>query len=63
MFNFDYITKENIKHNLNWPEIPDHPYRIIIVGGPASGKTNPLLNLINHKPGIDKTFFICRRSI
>ena len=29
MFNFDYITKEDIKeHNSNWPEIPDHPYRI-----------------------------------
>ena len=24
MFNFDYITKEDIKeHNPNWPEIPD----------------------------------------
>ena len=29
MFNFDYITKEDIKeHNSNCPEIPDHPYRI-----------------------------------
>ena len=34
MFNFDYITKKGIKeHNPNWPEIPDHPYRILIVGG------------------------------
>ena len=32
MFNFGYITKENIKeHNPNWPEIPDHPYRILII--------------------------------
>ena len=32
MFNFDYITKEHIKeHNPSWPEIPDHPYRILIV--------------------------------
>ena len=31
MFNFDYITKEDIKeHNVNWPEIPEHPYRILI---------------------------------
>ena len=30
MFNFGYITKENIKeHDPNWPEIPDHPYRIL----------------------------------
>ena len=29
MFNFDYITKEDIKkHNPNGSEIPDHPYRI-----------------------------------
>ena len=41
MLNFDYITKENIKeHNPKWPETPDHPYRILIVGGSGSGKTN-----------------------
>ena len=55
MFNFDYITKEDIKeYNVNWPEIPDHPYRILIVGGSGSGKTNALLNLISHEPDIDK---------
>ena len=32
-----YITKEDIKeHNTNWPEIPDHPYRILTVGGSRS---------------------------
>ena len=35
-------------------EIPDHLYRILIVGGSASGKKNALLNLINHEPDIDK---------
>ena len=41
MFNFDYITKEDIKgHNPNWPEIPGHPSRILIIGCPGSGKTN-----------------------
>ena len=49
MFNFDYITKEDIKaHNLNWPQIPDYLYRILIAGGSGSGKTNSLLSLINH---------------
>ena len=41
MFNFDYITKEDTKkHNPNCPEIPDHPYKILIVGAFGSGKTN-----------------------
>ena len=49
MFNFDYITKENIKeHNPNWPQIPEHPYRILIVGASGSGKTNALLDLISY---------------
>ena len=55
MFNFDYVTKEYIKeYNLKWPEITDHPYRILINGGSSSGKTNALLNLIYNAPDIDK---------
>ena len=42
------------EHNPNWPDIPDHAYRILIVGGSESGKTNALLNLINNEPDIDK---------
>ena len=39
MFNFDSITKEDIKeHNPNLPEILNHPYTILIVGGSGSGK-------------------------
>ena len=49
------ITKENIKkHTPNWPEIIDHPYRILIIGGSGSGKTNALLTLINHEPDTNK---------
>ena len=34
MIDFDDFTKENIKkENANWPQIPDHPYRILIIGG------------------------------
>ena len=48
MFNYDYITEENIKKdNPNWPDIPDYPFRIIITKGSGSGKTNALLTLIN----------------
>ena len=57
MFNFHYITKEDIKeHNPNWSEIPDHPYRILIIGGSGSGKTNVLLNLIDNESDIDKIY-------
>ena len=46
MINFDEYTNENEKqHNLNWPYIPDHPYRILIIGGSGTGKANALLNL------------------
>ena len=57
MINFDDVTKENIKeHNPNWPQIPDHPYRILIIGGSGSGKTNSLFNLISQQPDIDKIY-------
>ena len=61
MFNFGYITKEDKKeHNPNWPEIPDHPYQILIIGGSGSRKTNALLNLINHEPDIDKIYLYAK---
>ena len=55
MINFDDYTNENIiEHNSKWPYIPYHPYRILIIGGSGSGKTNALFNLINNHPDIDK---------
>ena len=61
MINFDDYTNENkIEHNLKWPYIPDHPYRILIVGGSGSGKTNALLNLINNQPDIDKIYLYAK---
>ena len=55
MINFADVTKENIKeHNPNWPQIPDHIYRILIIGSSGSGKTNSLFNLISQQPDIDK---------
>ena len=61
MINLDSITNENNKkHNEKWPYIPDHPYRILIIGCPGSGKTNTLLNLINKQHDIDKTYLYAR---
>ena len=52
----DFVNENKIKHNKNWPYIPDHPYRILIIGGSESGKTNLLLNLIENQPDIDKIY-------
>ena len=63
MINFDNYSNEiETKHNKNWPCIPDHPYRILIIGGSKSGKTNLLLNLTENQPHIDKNIFIRKRS-
>ena len=37
-----------------WSYIPDHPYRMLTIEGSGSGKTNPLLNLIQNQSSIDK---------
>ena len=61
MINFDDYTNENIiEHNSKWPYIPDHPCRILIIGGSGSGKTNVLLNLINNHPDIDKIYLYAK---
>ena len=57
MINFDEYTKKNkIENNANYPYILDHQYRILIIGGSGSGKTNALLNLINNQPDIGKIY-------
>ena len=61
MINLDSSTNENNrKHNEQWPNIPDHPYRIIIIGGSGSGKTNALINLINEQNDIDKIYLYAK---
>ena len=61
MINFDDYTNENIiEHNSKWSYIPDHPYRILIIGGSGSGKTNALLNLINNQLDIDKIYLYAK---
>ena len=61
MINFDDYTNENkIKHNSKRPYIPDHPYRILIVGSSGSTKINALFNLINNQPDIDKIYLYAK---
>ena len=54
------LTK--IKENIipNWSYIPDHLYRILIIGGSGSRKTNALLNLIEDQPDIDKIYLYAK---
>ena len=47
---------KSYEHNPNWPQILDHPYRILIIGGSGSGKTNSLFNTINHQSDINKIY-------
>ena len=50
MINLDSITNENNKkYDEKWLYILGHPYRILIIGGSESGKTNLLLNLIKNE--------------
>ena len=61
MINFDDYTNENkTEHNSKCKYIPNHPYRILIIGGSGSGKMSTLLNLINKQTDIDK---ICLHAI
>ena len=46
--------------NDKWPYIPDHPYRILIIGGSGSAKTNALLNLIENQPDIHKIYLYAK---
>ena len=63
MINFDDYANENkAKYNPKGPYIPDHPYRILIIGGSKSGKANALLNLINNQPDIDKIYLYAKDS-
>ena len=61
MINFDnYVNKNKPERNKNWPCIPDHPYRTLIIGGSGSRKTNVLLNLIENEPDIDKIYLYAK---
>ena len=59
MINFDNCVNENkTKHNESWPYIPDHPYRILIIGDSGSGKTNLLLTLIEINQTLIKYIYM-----
>ena len=66
MINFDDYSNENKavqelhSHDLKWPYIPDHLYKILIIVGSVSGKTDALLNLIKKQPNIDQIYLYAK---
>ena len=62
-FNFlqscHYYTLQN-EHNVKCLFIPDHPYRILIICGSGSGKTNALLNLMEEQDDTDKIYLYAK---
>ena len=57
MITSDDFRNENIKkHNQNWPQVPDRPYRILIIEGSESGETNSLFNVISQQPEINSIY-------
>ena len=57
---YNIVNNNNEKHNEQWPYIPDHPYRILIIRGSGSGRTNTLLHLINEQKDIDKVYLYAK---
>ena len=51
MINFYCVKKRKHKkkHDPNWPQTSDHPYRILTIEGSRSGKLNTLFNLKNRR--------------
>ena len=54
MINYDDVTKSSMnRHNLNWQQIPDYAYRLLIIRGYKSWKPDTLLNLIKYQDDDD----------
>ena len=61
MINFNEYTNENrTEHDPKSPYIPDHPFRILIIGGSGSRKTNTSRNLIENQRDIYKIYLYAK---
>ena len=61
MIIFDDVSKKYIKeHNLNRTQIPDHPYRIVIIWGAGSGINKSLFSLISKQPDLDQIYLYAK---
>ena len=50
------LQEKTQKSNPNWLDIPNHSYRIPIISGSGSRRTNALLNLISHQSDVFKIY-------
>ena len=64
MLNLDSIANANNKeYNKKWLFIPDHPYRILVIGGSGLEMTDALLNLISQQDDTDKIYLYAKDLI
>ena len=57
----DDVTNENTKnHNPSLPQIPNYPYRPLIIAGLGSGITNSFFNRISHHSNIDNIYLYAK---
>ena len=53
--NYDESVEININPDCSY--LPDHPFRMLVIDGSRSSKTNMLLNLIKYlRPDVDKIY-------
>ena len=57
MINLDGSTNENNQeYSKKWPYVQDHSYRMLIIGGSGSRKTNALLHFIKEQYHVNKIY-------
>ena len=59
---WDIMMNHNPNRDSNWSYIPDYRYRILIIDGSGSSKTNVLLNLIKHQQSDIGQIYLCVRD-
>ena len=59
---YDVTSENKTEHNPKWPYIPDHAYRILIIGGSGSGKKD-IIKFNKQSTRYWWNIFICKRPI
>ena len=63
MINFyDYANENKTEHNLKWPYIPDHPYRILIIGSDCNWTRTQNHLVLKRRPSLAKWLSVRLRT-